>query len=108
MLGLALRPLTALTEAAGSIGRGEWTEVPEVQRNDEVGLLARAFKFMITSLKDTQDGLRRSEASLTEAQQIGHTGSWRWKVRTREVSSSAECFRLFAAAPPTMQLSYQN
>jgi C4-dicarboxylate-specific signal transduction histidine kinase len=108
MVGLALRPLTALTEAARSIGRGEWPEVPEVQRNDEIGLLARAFKFMIASLKDTQDGLRRSEASLTEAQQIGHTGSWRWKVGTGEVSWSAECFRIFAADPATAQPSYET
>jgi PAS domain S-box-containing protein len=57
----ALRPLTALTEAARSIARGEWRDVPEVQRNDEIGLLARAFKLMTSSLKDTEDDLRRSE-----------------------------------------------
>ena len=50
--------------------------------------------------------LRRSEASLTEAQQISHTGSWRWKVGTGEVSWSAEHFRIFAFDPATTQPSY--
>jgi PAS domain S-box-containing protein len=60
-VGLALRPLTTLTQAARSISRGEWPDVPEVQRNDEIGVLARAFRLMTASLKETQDGLRRSE-----------------------------------------------
>jgi predicted ATPase/signal transduction histidine kinase len=40
--------------------------------------------------------LRRSEASLSEAQQISHTGSWRWKVAAGEISSSAELLRIYA------------
>jgi predicted ATPase/signal transduction histidine kinase len=50
-----------------------------------------------------EDELRRSEASLADAQQISHTGSWRWNIATGEVSVSAELGRIFAvdpAAPP--------
>ncbi len=61
---LTLRPLTVLTDTARSIALGEWPEIPEVQRNDEIGLLARAFKNMITSLKDAQNELRLSEAKI--------------------------------------------
>src|SRR5208337_4606227 len=57
-----LRPLNTLTRVAQSIARGEWRDVPEVQRKDEVGLLARAFGRMTTSLRDTQESLRHSEA----------------------------------------------
>jgi PAS domain S-box-containing protein len=60
----------------------------------------------ITDRKRAEDDLRRSEASLTEAQQISHTGSWRWKVGTGEVSWSAEHFRIFAVDPATTQPSY--
>ena len=105
-VGLALRPLTALTQAARSISRGRWPEIPAIQRNDEIGLLARAFKTMTASLKNTQDGLRRSEASLAEAQQISHTGSWRWNVTTGELHWSAEYFRIFGFDPATIQPSY--
>lgn len=58
----SLRPLSALTRVAQSIARGEWRDVPEVRRDDEVGLLARAFRRMTASLKEAQERLRQSEA----------------------------------------------
>jgi PAS domain S-box-containing protein len=61
---------------------------------------------MTASLKNTQDGLRRSEASLTEAQQISHTGSWRWNAGTGGLHWSAEYFRIFGFDPATTQPSY--
>jgi len=53
----------------------------------------------ITDRKRAEDELRRSEASLAEAQQISHTGSWRWKVDTDEISWSAEVRRIHAFDP---------
>ncbi len=70
---------------------------------------ARLYAELINENRDRQkaeDDLRRSEASLTEAQQISHTGSWRWKVGTGEVSWSAEHFRIFDFDPATTQPSY--
>jgi PAS domain S-box-containing protein len=61
--GRALRPMTALTESAQAIAKGEWREVPEARRNDEIGLLAQAFSLMTARLKSTLEGLRRSEES---------------------------------------------
>jgi predicted ATPase/signal transduction histidine kinase len=56
--------------------------------------------------RKAEDALRASEASLAEAQQISHIGSWRWKVGTGEVSWSVEHFRIFAFDPATTQPSY--
>jgi predicted ATPase/signal transduction histidine kinase len=56
--------------------------------------------------RKAEDDLRRSEAALTEAQQISHTGSWRWKVGTGEVSWSAEHFRILALDPAKTRPSY--
>ncbi len=44
----------------------------------------------ITDRKRAEEELRRSEASLAQAQQISHTGSWRWNVGTGELRWSAE------------------
>ena len=55
---LAFRPLTAVTEAAQAITRGERREVPGAQRTDEIGLRARAFQNMTARLKDTLGSLR--------------------------------------------------
>jgi predicted ATPase/signal transduction histidine kinase len=56
--------------------------------------------------RKAEDDLRRSEAALTEAQQISHTGSWRWKVGTGDVSWSIEHFRIFAFDPAVTKPSY--
>jgi PAS domain S-box-containing protein len=60
----------------------------------------------ITDRKRAEEDLRRSEASLAQAQQISRTGSWRWNVATGEVSSSAELLRIFGFDPKKTPLSY--
>ena len=59
----------------------------------------------ITERKRAEEELRRSEATLAEAQQISRTGSWRLKVSTGELSWSAEHFRIFAYDPATTRPS---
>jgi PAS domain S-box-containing protein len=60
----------------------------------------------VTDRKRTEEELRRSEASLTQAQQISRTGSWRWNVGTGEVRWSAEHFYIFDYDSATTQPSY--
>ncbi|WP_407165916.1 PAS domain S-box protein [Bradyrhizobium sp. ORS 111] len=50
----------------------------------------------ITTAKQTEQQLRRSEAYLAEAQHLSHTGSWSWDVRRRDyMYLSAEIYRLY-------------
>jgi PAS domain S-box-containing protein len=60
----------------------------------------------ITDRKRAEEDLRRSEASLAQAQEISLTGSWRWKVGTGEVSSSAELLRIWGFDAMATQPSY--
>jgi len=48
----------------------------------------------ITERKRSEDALRRSEARLTEAQQIAGVGSWHWDAESEEVEWSAELCRM--------------
>jgi PAS domain S-box-containing protein len=48
--------------------------------------------------KRAEDDLRRSEAELLEAQQISHTGSWRWTPQTGVVTWSAELRRIIGVS----------
>ena len=61
VVGRTLRPLTALTQAAQAIAKGEWRDLPEVRRNDEVGLLAQAEKAepggVLVVVRDSGPGL---------------------------------------------------
>src|SRR5262245_36384770 len=45
--------------------------------------------------KRTEDALRKSEAYLSEAQRLSHTGSFGWSVSSGEVFWSEETFRIF-------------
>ena len=54
----------------------------------------------ITDRKRAEDALRRSQAYLTEAQRLSHTGSWAFEVASRRgIHSSEEHFRLFGFDP---------
>jgi PAS domain S-box-containing protein len=95
----ALRPMTDLTKAAQAIAKGEWQDVPAVRRKDEIGLLAQAFHLMTARLKDTLDGLRRSEARLEEAQRVAHVGYWERELDTNRVTWSDETYRIYGLTP---------
>jgi PAS domain S-box-containing protein len=78
-------------------GRVVWAEVSgfPIPVAESTPLLAGII-VDITDRKRAEHELRRSEASLADAQQISHTGSWRWKIDTGEVSLSAELGRILA------------
>jgi PAS domain S-box-containing protein len=54
----------------------------------------------ITERKRAEGALGRSEAYLTEAQRLSHTGSWAWIPATGEISYlSEECYRVLGFDP---------
>jgi PAS domain S-box-containing protein len=62
----------------------------------------------VTDRKRAEEELRRSEASLAQAQHISQTGSWRWNVGTGELSSSVELLCIFGFDPGVMRPSYMT
>jgi signal transduction histidine kinase len=58
-----------------------------------------------------QEQLKQSEAYLSEAQQLSHTGSFGWQAATGKIRWSDETFRIFDYAPgttPTLDLVLQR
>ena len=55
----------------------------------------------ITERKQAEEALQKSQATLAEAQEIAHFGSWEWDVRTGEVEWSDEVYRIFGLDPKT-------
>jgi predicted ATPase/GAF domain-containing protein len=54
-----------------------------------------------------EEGLRRSEAYLSEAQRLSHTGSFGWRPSSGEIYWTEETFRIFECDPastPTLEL----
>jgi PAS domain S-box-containing protein len=61
----------------------------------------------ITERKRSEENLRRSEASLLEAQRLSSTGTFSWLVATGEIGWSEQTYRIFEldpAEPATLDL----
>jgi PAS domain S-box-containing protein len=64
-------------------------------------------RFATQTLEVQEKKLQQSEAYLSEAQRISHTGSFGWRVSTGEVTWSEESFRIFQydrTTKPTVEL----
>lgn len=62
----------------------------------------------ITERRGLEDKLRRSEASLSRAQQVAHIGSWETDLVTMEVTWSEETHRIFGTSPATFQPNHES
>jgi PAS domain S-box-containing protein len=68
-------------------------------------------RFAIQTLEVQEEKLQESEAYLSEAQGLSHTGSFGWKVSTGEIVWSEESFRIFQydrTTKPTVELVLQR
>src|ERR1700758_5451649 len=68
-------------------------------------------RFAARTLEVQEEKLQQSEAYLSEAQRLSHTGSFGWRVSTGEVIWSEESFRIFQydrATKPTLELVHQR
>ena len=61
--------------------------------------VARIRAFDITEQKRAEKALRKSQASLAEAQRLAHLGNWEWHIRERE-SSGPMRFTASWGSPP--------
>ncbi|MGH7846769.1 MAG: GAF domain-containing protein, partial [Candidatus Binatia bacterium] len=75
----------------------------EGSRNEGV-----AFVLDLSEQKRSEEALRRSEYYLAEAQRLSHTGSWAFKVPTKEIVHwSQEHFRIFGFDPEDGMPSFE-
>ena len=81
------------------------------QRTSQLLAANRELEKEIADRKQAVEKLRRSEAYLSEAQRLSHTGSFGWSVATGEIFWSEETFRIFQYDPttkPTIELALQR
>src|SRR5258708_4580240 len=68
-------------------------------------------RFAPPTLGGQEEKLQQSEAYLSEAQRLSHTGSFGWRVSTGEIIWSEETFRIFQydrLTKPTVELVLQR
>ena len=64
-------------------------------------------RFAVQTLEVQEQKLQQSEAYLSEAQRLSHTGSFGWRVSTGDIMWSEESFRIFQydrTTKPTLEL----
>lgn len=84
-----------------SQGQVRWTQWSNRLLFDEQGNVTEVQSVGrdITELKQVEQALRKSEASLLQAQQIAHLGSWEMDVATQQLTWSEELFRIMGLDP---------
>ena len=84
-------------------GRIVWVRNEAVVVEEEAGKSRywQGFMLNITKRKHAEEALRRSQASLAEAQRIARLGSWEWNLETGEVWWSDETYRIYGFEPGT-------
>ncbi len=61
----------------------------------------------ITKRKQAEETLRKSQASLAEAQRIAHVGNWDWDIVKNELVWSDEIYRIFGLNPQEFGVTYE-
>lgn len=109
------RPIKKLTYATKRLADGDLSYRAELAHKDEIGLLADSFDSMADKLSKEIAGhiqakkkLRKSEASLANAQRIAHLGNWEWDVIENEVRWSDEVYRIFGLTRQNFEATYES
>jgi PAS domain S-box-containing protein len=102
------RPIDTETRLRRFDGVYRWFQVRGLPARDADGHIVRWYCLMadIDDRKLAEQELRRSEASLIDAQRVSSVGSFTWLPETDEVSLSEELYRIFEfdrAVPATFQ-----
>ena len=61
----------------------------------------------VTQRRLAEEALRRSEASLAEAQRIAHLAKWEWDLTQNKVSRNAEGYRIFGQTPQKSPFTHE-
>ncbi|MBH0195605.1 MAG: PAS domain S-box protein, partial [Nitrospira sp.] len=72
-----------------------------------IGNLVAGVAEDITERAQAEEALRRSEATLKEAQRIAHIGSWVLDIVTNRLTWSDEIYRIFEIDPESFGASYE-
>ncbi len=85
------------------VGQGRASWIPE-----DIRLLRTAGEIIANALRRRQaeEAVRRSQASLAEAQRIAHLGNWDWNIITNELFWSDEIYRTFGIEPQQFGATY--
>jgi PAS domain S-box-containing protein len=80
---------------------------PTDYTEEDVGLVAyfADVAWEVAERKRAEDALKKSEASLSRAQEVAHLGNWEYDGTTGRITWSDEAYRIFGFAPQEMAVT---
>ena len=92
-----------------SLDKCSASEILDVTHNHQFALIRSEGKWEIIESRERErvEKLRRSEASLAEAQRIAHLGNWDWDIVKNELRWSDEIYRIFGLKPQEFGATYE-
>lgn len=87
---------------------GKFNERLNWKSEDELGEIARSFDQLAAQRESAEHSIISSLASLNQAQEISHVGSWSLDLITNQIVWSDEVFRIFGFRPQEFSPTYET
>ena len=92
------------------LGSGSATEIVQILEalTGGVAVSLLILGAVLAERSEAQTQLARAHASLAEAQELAHIGSWEWDIPSNRITWSDELYRLYELEPQSMEIDYES
>jgi PAS domain S-box-containing protein len=109
-LVVAMFAVTGAVRGTALVGHGSATEIVQVLEALTAGVAVSLLILgaVLAERSEAQRELAAANASLAEAQEVAHLGSWEWDIGSDRVVWSDELYRLWGLEPQSVALTYER
>ena len=108
LVRLQLKPIAALAETSFKMAEGALERPIQIERKDEIGILADNFNRMQVAIQQTIEALRQSEQRLSLALIASDSGIWDWNLKTGDVYFDENYFRISGYEPNEFSHAFEE
>ena len=102
--------VTGAVRGTALVENGSATEIVQILEALTAGVAVSLLILgaVLAERTEAQRQLAAAHASLTEAQEVAHLGSWAWEIGSDRVTWSDELYRLWGLEPQSVELTYER
>jgi len=102
--------VTGAVRGTALVGHQSETEIVQILEALTAGVAVSLLLLgaVLAERREAQRQLAAAHASLAEAQELAHLGSWEWEIGSDRVTWSDELYRLWGLEPQSVELSYER
>jgi PAS domain S-box-containing protein len=102
--------VTGAVRGTALVGHGSETEIVQILEALTAGVAVSLLILgaVLAERSEAQRQLAAAHASLAEAQEVAHLGSWEWEIGSDRATWSDELYRLWGLEPQSVELTYER